>query len=53
MKYQYYVERSDTNEKFLAELRKATVEDFKKTKTDDWETDWNSDYIQNDEFMKY
>ena len=34
-------------------MRKATVEDFKKTKTDDWETDWNSDYIQNDEFMKY
>lgn len=53
MKYQYYVVRNNTKEKYLVEMRKATVDDFKKTKSEGWETDWNSDYIQNDEFMKY
>ena len=50
---EYYVIKTDDNSVLLADIRRATQEDFQKTESNHWQTNWLSEYIQNPDLEKY
>ena len=50
---EYYVVRTGDNQMLPADIRQATLEDFKATQQNCWQTNWLSDYIQNSSLEKY
>ncbi len=50
---QYYVVNTADDRILLADIRKATIKDFRQTEICSWQTNWLSDYIQNPVLEKY
>ena len=49
----YYIVEATTGNPLPAEIRAATKADYEKTVSENWQTSWLSDFIQQDELEKY